>query len=177
MRGVTSSIQACGVLSEIRPQPARRKARDATLESSTRPARKRPNTKRTGELAEAAFLFKAQLLGFRLAKPWGDSERYDFIIDNSQRCLRVQVKCTESINARAYQVQSTYRNKKKKGKYTARDVDALAAYVIPLNLWHVIPVRALPASASLRFYPHGGVRRPRFEQFREAWHHLLPTPV
>jgi hypothetical protein len=115
MRGVIPLIQACGVLSEIRPQPGRRKTRAATLESSTHPARKRPNTKRTGELAEAAFLFKAQLLGFHLAKPWGDSERYDFIIDNGQRCLRVQVKCTESINARAYQVQSTYCNKKRKG--------------------------------------------------------------
>jgi hypothetical protein len=71
-------------------------------------------------------------------------------------------------------VQSTYCDKKKKGKYTARDVDILVAYVIPLDLWYVVPVEAFPASASLRFYPQGGVRRPRFEQYREAWHHLRP---
>ena len=38
--------------------------------------------KRRGEIAEAAFLAKAASLGFGVAKPWGDSERYDFIIDS-----------------------------------------------------------------------------------------------
>src|SRR5712691_6414426 len=43
---------------------------------------KRVNTKRKGELSEAAFLLKAASLGFGVAKPWGDSERYDFILDS-----------------------------------------------------------------------------------------------
>src|SRR5207253_9946140 len=43
---------------------------------------KRTNTKRKGELSEAAFLLKAASLGFGVAKPWGDSERYDFILDS-----------------------------------------------------------------------------------------------
>ena len=42
---------------------------------------RRRNPKRTGELSEAAFLSKATGLGFRVAKPWGDSERYDFIVN------------------------------------------------------------------------------------------------
>ena len=41
----------------------------------------RRNPKRTGELSEAAFMLKARTLGFNPAKPWGDSERYDFILD------------------------------------------------------------------------------------------------
>src|SRR6185437_15810065 len=40
------------------------------------------NTKRKGDLSEAAFLLKAASLGFGVAKPWGDSERYDFILDS-----------------------------------------------------------------------------------------------
>ena len=52
------------------------------------------NTKRTGELAEAAFLHKAVGLGFRVTKPWGDSERYDFVLDSGRRLWRVQIKCT-----------------------------------------------------------------------------------
>ncbi len=131
---------------------------------------KRRNTKRTGELAEAAFLLKAESLGLRVAKPWGDSERYDFVLDCGGHLWRVQVKCTETVNAGGYQVQSTYCDKTKKGKYTAQDVDVLVAYVVPLNLWYVVPVEAFPASASLRFYLKGGCRRPRFEQYREAWH-------
>jgi hypothetical protein len=36
--------------------------------------------KRKGEAVELAFMLKAVSLGFGVAKPWGDSERYDFIL-------------------------------------------------------------------------------------------------
>ena len=39
-------------------------------------------SKARGEAAEAAFLAKAAGLGFGVARPWGDSERYDFIVDS-----------------------------------------------------------------------------------------------
>ena len=57
---------------------------DSTGPSRGGPSRKikRVNTKRKGELSEAAFLLKAAGLGFGVAKPWGDSERYDFILDS-----------------------------------------------------------------------------------------------
>jgi PD-(D/E)XK endonuclease len=173
---IIETIQACGVLCELRTPTTKQPEPVVTAKRAVTLPGERPNTKRVGELAEAAFLHKAEILGLKLAKPWGDSNRYDFILDNGQRCLRIQVKCTQSINARGYQVQSTYCDKKKKAKYTPADVDILVAYVIPLDLWYIVPVEAFPASASLRFYPHGGVRRPRFEQYREAWHYLRPKP-
>src|SRR5207244_11794820 len=57
---------------------------DSTGPSTGEPSRKikRVNTKRKGELSEAAFLLKAASLGFGVAKPWGYSERYDFILDS-----------------------------------------------------------------------------------------------
>jgi len=140
--------------------------------------RKHPNTKRTGELAEAAFVVKAAGLGFAVSKPWGDSERYDFMLDAGHRIWRVQVKCTESLNANGYQVQSTYTDHKKKGHYTAQDVDVLVAYILPLDLWYVVPAHAFPASASLRFYPEGSSSgRARFEQYREAWPFFRENPL
>jgi PD-(D/E)XK endonuclease len=48
--------------------------------------------KQRGEMAEAAFLAKAAALGFRVAKPWGESSRYDLVVDNGKRLIRVQVK-------------------------------------------------------------------------------------
>jgi hypothetical protein len=131
--------------------------------------RRHPNTKRTGELAEAAFVVKAAGLGFAVSKPWGDSERYDFILDAGHCTWRVQIKCTESTNAGGYQVQSTFSDRKQKGHYTADDIDILVAYILPLDLWYIVPAHALPQSASLRFYPEGNTRKPRFEQYREAW--------
>jgi hypothetical protein len=38
--------------------------------------------KRRGEMAEAAFLHKASRMGFAVAKPWGDSEPYDLIVES-----------------------------------------------------------------------------------------------
>src|SRR5213592_1586521 len=74
---------------------------DSTGPSRGEPSRKikRVNTKRKGELSEAAFLLKAASLGFGVAKPWGDSERYDFILDNGHRLLRVQIKATDTLRA------------------------------------------------------------------------------
>jgi hypothetical protein len=54
------------------------------------------NRKRRGEVAEAAFLHKAASLGFSVAKPWGESDRYDFIVETGGSFLRVQVKSAYS---------------------------------------------------------------------------------
>jgi len=140
---------------------------------------KRKNTKRTGEFSEAAFLLKATSLGFRVAKPWGDSERYDFIVactaqDFSKRFWRVQVKCTETTRARAYEVRAAYCSGKGRAIYTPEDIDFLVAHIVPLNIWYVLPVAACMPSPMLRFYP-GGARCARFEQYREAWN-LLTIP-
>jgi hypothetical protein len=55
------------------------------------------NNKGKGELAELAFLYKASGLGFGVAKPYGDNERYDFILDSGERFWRVQVRSTSGI--------------------------------------------------------------------------------
>jgi len=142
--------------------------------------RRRKNTKRTGELSEAAFLLKATTLGLRVAKPWGDSERYDFIVarpceDAPDFFWRIQVKCTEITRARAYEVRAAYSCGKGRAVYTANDIDFLVAHVVPRDIWYVLPVAACMPSPMLRFYPDGA-RRTRFEQYREAWHLLSEPP-
>src|SRR2546430_14529241 len=61
---------------------------DLPSEGAGAGGKERPNTKRTGELAEAAFLHKAVGLGLKVTKPWGDSERYDFVVDAGERLWR-----------------------------------------------------------------------------------------
>ena len=58
--------------------------------------RLRGNPKRAGEISQAAFLLKAEMMGFHVALPWGDSERYDFVVwsQDARRVFRVQVKGT-----------------------------------------------------------------------------------
>src|SRR5579864_7693447 len=55
----------------------------------------RKNTKVTGERSEANFLYKAANRNFGIAKPWGDSRKYDFILDSGSLLSRMQIKCTE----------------------------------------------------------------------------------
>ena len=50
------------------------------------------NSKRRGELAELAFMRKAASLGFAVAKPWGDSDRYDVVVRFESTFWRVQIK-------------------------------------------------------------------------------------
>jgi len=64
-----------------------RKLRPAqTLPSPATPAPKTPfhreqTTKRRGEISELAFALAAARHGFGISKPFGDSERYDIILD------------------------------------------------------------------------------------------------
>jgi hypothetical protein len=137
----------------------------------------RPNTKRTGERSEAAFLNKASSLGFGVAKPWGDSERYDFILDNGRQLIRIQTKATNSLRAQAYETRATYTIGKGRAVYTRHDIDFLVAHIIPLDLWYILPVEVCTPAPMLRFYPHRQAKKMRLEQYREAWHLLKAPPT
>ena len=42
----------------------------------------RKNPKRRGEIGEISFLQRASQKGLRVSRPFGDSDAYDFIVDN-----------------------------------------------------------------------------------------------
>ena len=144
--------------------PARR---PATNQRHARPP------KRRGELAELAFMHKAASLGLGVAKPWGDSERYDFILDSGERLWRVQVRSTEYQSHRGYAVHTYVYIRRQMIALTAADIDAIIAYIVPLDLWYVVPIEFAPCN-NLWFYPHGSKKGSRFEEFREAWQLLRP---
>jgi hypothetical protein len=76
--------------SASRPKPVQKKPVPKKLVRKKpvpeKPVRQTPRqreltTKRRGELAELAFVLKAANLGFGVSRPYGDSERYDVIVD------------------------------------------------------------------------------------------------
>jgi len=127
----------------------------------------RLTTKRRGELAEAAFLHKAASLGFTVAKPWGESDRYDFIVDSGSRSWRVQVKSAHCDGANGYSFHAT--GNVQSVVYTARDIDFLVAYIAPENVWYIVPVAVFKKIKRLKFFPSSRRRMSRFEKYREAW--------
>jgi hypothetical protein len=149
-----------------------------TSGNEAKAGKQRANTKRSGEISEAAFLHKAVSLGFKVTKPWGDSERYDFVVDSGKRLWRVQIKCTGALRAGGYHIQPIhFVYGEKKVVYTADEIDVLAAHIVPLDVWYVVPVQALAPGTSLRLYPEGGCEKARFEKYREAWHVLGEAAV
>jgi len=130
--------------------------------------------KRRGEVSELAFFYKAAALGFGVAKPWGDSERYDFILDSGQRLWRVQVKSACHHFKQRYGVLAVHGNEERT-RYTSADIDILVAYLTPIETWYVIPVEKLDRK-KLYFYPHGSAGRGRYEAYREAWSVMAPGP-
>jgi len=129
-------------------------------------------TKRRGELSELAFFYKAAGLGFGVAKPWGDSERYDFILDSGQRLWRVQVKSGCHHRNRYYDLHASCGNAQKT-MYTSVEIDFFVAYLVPIDVWYVIPVEKIKKRVLL-FFPYGGARCSHYEQYREAWSLMAP---
>ena len=125
--------------------------------------------KRKGEWAEAAFLLQAYRLGFVVARPWGDSALYDFIV-HRRRLNRIQVKSAWSKHYHGYIVETI----RAKGKcYQRGDFDYLAAYVAALDLWYIIPMKLVAGRHSVVLYPDGSKRaKMQYEPFRNAWHLL-----
>jgi len=128
------------------------------------------DAKQRGELVEMMFMVQASRRGLIVAKPYGDSRRYDFITDAGKRLRRVQVKSTAHRTGRGFCVNATSR-RHSRAVYTAAEIDFLIAYVIPRNVWYVVPVAELRAS-TFRVYPDGCKRGGLYEPYREAWHFL-----
>src|SRR5579862_1245917 len=124
-----------------------------------------PERKALGEAVEAAFLAKASMLGIGVAKPWGDSRPYDFIVDCGPGLLwRVQVKCATSHRGTRCDARAAGSGE----VYTLEDIDFLAAYVISKNLWYVVPAEAFVPRVTVHFN-HGPLSQGMFEMFRETW--------
>lgn len=97
------------------------------------------NYKQRGEWVELLFMTVASGLGFTVAKPWGDSARYDVVVENEGRFLRIQVKSTEQGAGSGYICHLHMCGR----LYTAKDIDYFAVYVLPLDLWYIFPARTL----------------------------------
>jgi PD-(D/E)XK nuclease superfamily protein len=174
MGGITIWAEAEESESEPKAKAAAKsKATDRSVRStpaiSTPATSTRLTPKQLGEIAEAEFIAKAVGLGFVVARPWGDSEPYDFIVNPKKSFIfwRVQVKSAHTVGADGGCSFRAHDHNQK--SYTAEDIDALVAYARPMNAWYVIPVRVVEELKSLMLYPESKKKRSRFEKWREKW--------
>src|SRR5207244_9903679 len=115
--------------------------------------RLRRNPKRAGEISEAAFVLRAHSLGFLVAKPWGDSEKYDFVLDAGSKLWRGELKSTEGVHARGYEIQPIYSGYGKgEAGYKAEEIDAVVVDIQPGDVWYVVPVGEVSGGENCRVY-------------------------
>ena len=119
-------------------------------------------------------MLKAAGNGFGVAKPWGDSERYDFILDSGKRFWRVQVKSTYAARAAKYPMNARGSQDGRQQSYTAEQIDFLVAYIVAEDIWYVVPVAAFVPRTHLNFYPSGSENGGLYEKYREAWDLMKP---
>jgi hypothetical protein len=119
-----------------------------------------------GEWAEMCFMTRAAEHGLCVTRPWGEMSRYDFAVEYKGRFVRVQVKSTMFLDRGGYVV--TVRGWK--GKYTGDPFDFVAAYLIPLDIWYILPGDSFKMRGSVGLYPN--LKKSKYGQFKEAWHLL-----
>jgi len=110
-------------------------------------------------------LAKVAGLVFGVAKPWGDSDRYDFIVDASQVLreersgFRQEAPASKSARSRLLSA-STYRED---------EIDVLICYLAPEDAWYVFPPEVFRGRRSVKLFGGSVRRRSKFETYREAW--------
>lgn len=137
--------------------------------------KRRPPPKLLGERAECAFMHQAMQRGFTVSVPFGDSAPYDVIVHSALRVLRpgrlwrVQVRSVAAMQEGVYRVRAWRLVGRDVVPLTTREADFIAAWVIPLDAWYIIPVKAFSPRTSLLFYPHRHPPLGLWEHYRDAW--------
>jgi hypothetical protein len=125
------------------------------------------NLTQLGEWAELKFMTRATEEGLYVLKPWGD-KRYDFAVDYEGKFRRVQVKSTRFKLKRC---GSYICNTNPSKLYTVEQIDFLAAYVIPLDIWYILPAKLVVVlQASIALTP--SYKGHKYEPYMEAWNLL-----
>jgi len=136
------------------------------------------NRKLAGERAECAFVWQAMEHGLIVSKPYGDSAAYDFIVQRRvpmrsrasslrRSLLRVQVKSVWCQDAQSRYTVNTRRSLSR--SYRRGELDFFACWIVPLDLWYIIPASLVGASKCAHLYAHVPRSRGQYERYREAW--------
>ena len=179
------------------PSPGRNQRPAQALPTPRAPGRKTPfereqSTKRRGEISELAFALAAARHGFGISRPYGDSERYDLILDCPRndcpkndpshldpqarpRLVRVQVKSSTQLLNGLYHLNTHRRINGRAVPYKLSEIDFIAAYVIPEDSWFIFPLPHILGLTSLLLSPKKRRRKGLYDAYREAWH-LLHEP-
>lgn len=112
--------------------------------------------------------------------PYGAHLPFDIITLAGEKLARVQIKSTHvgESGRDCYHINTKQGGNHNVRPYAQGQFDYLAATVMPLKTWYIIPAEKVTDVISIRLYAdiperggHNGTRR--FEKFRDAWNLLF----
>ncbi len=114
------------------------------------------NSKQKGNVTEVECMLAFLKLGYNVLTPYGDCERYDFVVDVNGKLLKIQVK-TASISVDNTYIEITCANKTtRNGKFVrhAYDETQIDYFMTSYNNeCYLIPVSECSLTKRLRFVP------------------------
>lgn len=127
-----------------------------------------------GSFAELVFAAKCIKNKIEIAKPVVDVHGYDFLINVNDNWLKIQVKSTSKPDRR-YKNKPSYKIHVRKGAssiaYNKNDFHFCAAYIIPLDIFYIIPISELNRT-TIRLNPNSD--NCKFSKYKDNF--LLLTP-
>ena len=132
--------------------------------------------KRRGEWVELQFMARATSHDLVCSKPWGDSCAYDNVTDYRGLFNRIQIKSSSyrsrSPRGQFYGYPCNTRPPSRRNTYAGK-IDFFAFYLVPEDLWYIIPISALRpgrSTCAIHLNPHNP--RSFYSKYLEAWHLL-----
>lgn len=115
-----------------------------------------------GKVAE--YELAAKLLAEGVMPCWPSSAEtpYDMIVDTGTKRLKVQVKGTGQLG------RSNLRLKKESGPYEKGDFDVLAVWLRPIDVWYIMPIKAILGVASLTIRD-SSIEQSKWLRYRNNW--------
>jgi hypothetical protein len=126
-------------------------------------AMKIKHAKRRGEWAEMKFMAAAAEQGLCVTKPWGETAQYDFVVEHKGRFVRVQVKSTGFKDRGGYSCSV----RGSRGAYVGDPFDFVAVYVVPEDVWYIIPCEVVRGRGSVALYP--GLKKSKYGRYKGKW--------
>ena len=132
------------------------------------------NNKAKGVIYEYKFFEQMLSRGYELFIPAGDNLGTDCIIQNSSgEILKIQIKGTSKpqkrpTNGLRYKVNAA-TGSSTKNPIDCMDVDILAVYIAPHDIWYIIPCINLGNRKSIWFYPDNKNSTAQLEEYKNAW--------
>lgn len=120
------------------------------------------SSKEKGNLTELQCITAVYELGYKVAIPYGENSRYDFILDTGDRLLKIQCKTSHAVDSDSFEFSCRSTRVNAQGsvakRYTKKEIDYFATF--HNGVCYLISIQECGSTKKLRYhYPSNGQKK------------------